>query len=424
MKAPMRDTKGSKLTNQPTVGEPQATDREVPQVISDGSSSESRPSKSNPNPRRGAIRYSNGLGWSEETESWWVHVRCGKSTYTRDTCKRNFRDAQSWFLNFRREKAVLAGADYIPHLTVEEGLRLWVANVSLEPMRSRPPTEAHVQNVRRVYELWVLPAIGRLEIERLQKSDLLGLVLGYREGEGPHGPHHTGGVRNFIIDLNIPLRWLLKTERVGRLPRLPLIPMQERRVPIIVPPEQFELLLQRYDKYVQHDLYAMIYIRVMALIGLRTSNARKLLKNQFSGELSQLATGITKNGHEYLLPVPQDLQVLLRLVPSMSGNEPLFPAPFAKKGRSAAWYLGAFRRAAEDIGMSVRVAWHRLRATYASVLVDLGVDVFTLQILMGWETIAVAVRYVKTSSRRLVSAQIGAADLLTSRGGGGGKNER
>ncbi|GLH66000.1 tyrosine-type recombinase/integrase [Geothrix edaphica] len=410
------DTKRSLSEDQLSRGAPQLSDERAPEVVEEQGAEGATSAKPKTNPRRGAIRYSNGIGWSDATQTWWVHVRSGKSTFTRDTGKRNRRDAESWLLNFRRAQAVLTGADYIPHLTVEEGLRLWVANVTLEPMRSRPPSEGHIENVKRAYELHVIPQIGRKEIERLQKSDLLDLVSRYKEGEGPHGLHDQGGPRNFIITLNIPLRWLLKTERVSRLPRLPMIPKMERKIPIIVPLEHFEELLRRYDRYVQYDLYAMIYIRVMALVGLRTTNARDLLKSQFRNGLSQLATGITKNGVEYLLPAPKDIQELLKHVPSMEDAAPLFPAPYARKRRSEGWCLEAFRRAAKDIGMTEKVAWHRLRATYASALVQMGADMFVLKELMGWETLAVAARYVNTSSSRLVSAQGSAADLLTGRG--------
>jgi len=378
---------------------------------------------SSENPKKRSIRYSGGLGWCEETESWWIHIRIGRKTFTRDTGKRIRRDAESWLLNFRREQSVLVGVDYIPHLTVEEGLRLWVANVSLEPMRTNAPGSNHIQRVKRAYEIWVLPSIGSMQIERLQKADLLNLVSIYKDGDGPHGRHDEGGVRNFIINLNIPLRWLLKTERVGRLPRLPMVPSLKRKIPNIVPPERFEELLERYDRYVQYDLYAMIYVRVMALIGLRTSNARNLKKSSFRNGFSQMSTGTTKNGNEYLLPVPQDIQDLLKHVPSFTDDGPLFPAPYGKRGRSAAWCLSSFRRAAKDIGMSERVAWHRLRATYASALVENGADIFVLQYLMGWETLAVAARYVKAASRRLLSAQVRAADLLSGRRGNGGNTE-
>lgn len=363
------------------------------------------------------ILYSDGLGWSENTQTWWIHVRIGGKTYTRDTGKRHKKDAEVWLFNFRRERELELASGAIPDLTVSEGLRLWEKNVVLEPMRSGPPKAEHIHRVVRDYELWVIPKIGSKVVARLERRDLQEVLTWFRSQPGPHGPHTEGGVRNLVISMNIPLRWLFKTERVVRLPRLPLIPKVARKVPSIVTADKFPALLERYDRMVQYDVYARLYIRMMALVGLRTSNARSLTKDLFAKDLSAFKTGITKNGHEYHLPLPEDIQALLKLVPDMGTAAPLFSALYGEKGRGEEWCLRALNRAAKAVGVSLGGRWHSLRRTYATALVEMGADPFVLMTLMGWETIAVALRYVATRIERLAKTQGLAAKHLLSGGG-------
>lgn len=362
------------------------------------------------------IRYSEGLGWSEKSETWWIHVRIGGATYTRDTGKRHRRDAETWLFNFRRERELEIEFGAIPDLTVEEGLRLWAKNVALEPTRSKPPKASTIHKVVRAYELWVIPKIGSLVVARLNRKDLQDVVIGYRNASGPQGAHTEEGVRNFIINLNIPLRWLFKTERVIRLPRLPQIPKLPRKAPVVVAAEKFPLLLERYDRMVHYDIYARLYIRMMALVGLRTGNARSLRKDMFREDFSAFNTGITKNGNEYFLPLPEDIQSLLKLVPDMGSPTPLFPSNFGESGHGDHWCWRALERASKAVGVSLGGRWHAFRRTYATALVESGTDVFVLMELMGWETVSVALRYVATRIEHLAKAQGAAANHLLSGG--------
>lgn len=364
------------------------------------------------------VNYSNGLGWSEDSQSWWIHIRIGKKTYTRDTGKRYLKDAEIWLLNFRRQRELELRAGALPDLTVEEGLRAWEENVALECMRTRPPSSAHIKRVVSSYEKWVLPHIGSKVVADLDRKDLVEVITNFRKKPGPHGPHTEGGVRNFIINLNIPLRWLYKTERTVRIPRLPMIPKIERKIPATVPAEKFPILLERYDKLVQYDVYAQLYIRMMALVGLRTSNARDLTKDKFTSDLSAFGTGITKNGHEYHLPLPEDVQALLKVIPNMGSAEPLFPDQYGKGVRGGGWCAAALRRAAKDSGIPLKGQWHVLRRTYASALVEMGANPFVLMTLMGWETIAIALRYVATRIEVLSKTQKMAADHLLGKDAG------
>ena len=358
-----------------------------------------------PEKRVGKIRFNNGLGWCEETGTWWAHYRVGKKTPTDDTGQRRFEDAEVWLSNHKRVLKQASESGEIRGLTVAQGLELWAREAPVDSRSIKKPGPRQVETVMKAYRNWILPSLGPKAIDRLTDRDLADVVTRYRETPGPAGPHQENGIRNLIVNLNTPLRWLRKRKKIRRLPDLPATPKAPRREIVTIPAEFVFDVLERFDRRVGYDIYAMVYIRLLAFTGIRTENARLLQKEQFNQDLTRFDTGRTKNDNRYFLPIPEDLREYLRRIPDLGTPGPLFPGIRENTRREHGWCLKAFRMAAKDIGVTEKIAWHRLRATYATLLIRSGADIFVLMEALGWETMYMALLYIRTVVEDVAFAQ-------------------
>lgn len=361
--------------------------------------------------RKAKIRYNQGLGWNEDTQTWWMHRRVGKKTFTRDTEESQYDDAVNWMNNFVQARKNAGKAGKSRRITVAQGVEIWSREAPRNTQGPKQPSPGRVASVQRAFRKWVTPLIGNQIVEELETEDLESVIQHYTDTPGPEGPHTEKGLRNFKCDLNTVLRFLRKRRYIKILCDLPFVPQPKVQNPVIVPFQMFWELLDRFDQLVGYDIFAMTYIRVMAFSGTRTDNTRSLQKEQFNKDLTSFNTGPTKNGEEYDLPIPEEIRAFLRKIPDIRKPGPLLPNIKGGK-RSKGWCLGALKDAATDVGMTEKVAWHRLRATYATMLVRSGADVFVLMEALGWKTVQIALHYIHTSKKDVAKAQESAMRLI------------
>jgi integrase/recombinase XerD len=125
---------------------------------------------------------------------------------------------------------------------------------------------------------------------------------------------------------------------------------------------------------------------LMYACGLRIGEAAKVEVTHIDGAKGQLRV-IGKGGKERLTPVPGPVLIVLRglwkthrnprwLCPSRGGAGPI--------PRLSLWQ--AFRAAAKDAGIERRVSPHTLRHSYATRLLESGVDTRVVQVLLGMAT--------------------------------------
>ena len=360
---------------------------------------------SNPAKRTAKIRFNKGLGWCEETQSWWIHIRAGEKFHTLDTEEKKYDGAEIWLKNFK--KTIQEGADSgeIPGLTLEEGLRMWVKTAPLDYSYPKRPSLDRVRDVDSAYKRWVLPKLGRKKVKKVTTEDLNELIQDFRDGYGPNGKHKEEGVRNFIINLNTIFRWLYKSGKISHIPRLPAVPKRNRKNPVIVPFDKVWELIERFDQRVGYDIYAMAYIRVLAFCGVRTENTRTLDKEQFNDTLTVFNTGPTKNQESYNLPIPEEVREYLLLVPNIHQKPGLLISNVKGEKRSYGWSIKAFKAACKDVGITYSMAWHRLRATCATMMTRAGADPFLLMKALGWKTIEAAHFYISTETEDIARIQ-------------------
>jgi integrase/recombinase XerD len=132
----------------------------------------------------------------------------------------------------------------------------------------------------------------------------------------------------------------------------------------------------------------------MYACGLRIGEAAKVEVTHIDGGQGAIRV-IGKGDKERLAPAPQPVLIELRrlwkthrnkrwLCPSRSGGKPI--------SRLSLWQ--AFRAAAQEAGISRRVSPHSLRHSYATRLLESGVDSRVVQILLGHASLKTTAGYL------------------------------
>ena len=358
-----------------------------------------------PSGKRKKIMFVDGLGVDPLTREFIAHFRLGNKTYTLSTGKRNREEAEKWLKNEKASLRDYQESGAIKGLTFAEGLEFWASKAPLDFSRKRRPGQSTIETVKEDWKNWLLPEFGHLAIESASRDLLTRCVERYHETPGPYGPHTLGGIRSLIINISSPIRFLKRQGYIRNHPALPVIPeMDEPKINYIAS-DRIEDVLELFDRYVGYDIYAMIYIRTMGLSGLRTENARSLRKEYFNLEDGTFSTGITKNGKDYILPIPQALRELLQRVPDIEKAGPLFEDSGKGGDRGYGWCIKHFKRACKALGLPNTRAWHTLRATYATNLIRSHVDLPRVKKLMTHETLVMILRYAGCDQTDLAEAQ-------------------
>ena len=117
----------------------------------------------------------------------------------------------------------------------------------------------------------------------------------------------------------------------------------------------------------------------------------------------------SKSGEDYHVPMNDELRTLLRALPSRLKSRWVFPSDSGDTPLDPRNYLNRVFRPALQRARIENFRWHDLRHTFASRLVMRGVDIRTVQELMGHKTLAMTMRYAHLAPDHLQVA----VDVLT-----------
>jgi site-specific recombinase XerD len=158
---------------------------------------------------------------------------------------------------------------------------------------------------------------------------------------------------------------------------------RQKRLPEALSDEQVRRLLSRVRNPVHRGCLATMYA-----CGLRISEAASIEIAHVDGDNATLSIVGKGDKHRKVplpLPLLQNLRVLWRqhrnprwLFPNKRGSAPLDPSVLTQ----------TFRAAADEAGLSSVFTPHALRHSYATRLLEVGIDLRVFQILLGHENIA------------------------------------
>lgn len=174
----------------------------------------------------------------------------------------------------------------------------------------------------------------------------------------------------------------------------------------VVSPEEEEKLLRNAAPYFQ-DL-----IRFALNTGLRIGEVFSLQWSSVDWEKSILNVFAPKTQKTRVVPLNAEARKVLEYWALGKRNEFVFYNP--ETGKPFVDLKAGFALACHKAEIS-GVTWHTLRHTFASRLVNRGVDIVTVQELLGHSTVTVTMRYTHTnldSKRNAVAKLEGFSDIL------------
>jgi len=199
-----------------------------------------------------------------------------------------------------------------------------------------------------------------------------------------------------------------------RFPRLPCAKVP-KRLPTVLSPEELRRLFDVSARDLKHKALLMVLYGA----GLRISEALGLEPRDIDGKQMLIHVRGGKGNKDRLVRLSTQLLTVLReywrvrrptgttmkpttMTPPPTTTDWLFPQetnPAKAMESSTAERIVA--RLARRAGIARRVSPHTLRHSYAPHLLDAGVDLRTIQVLLGHTSLKTTARYVHVSQARL-----------------------
>src|SRR5262249_40675131 len=140
--------------------------------------------------------------------------------------------------------------------------------------------------------------------------------------------------------------------------------------------------------------------------GLRQGNEFRLTWPDVNFDTRMIRARQSKSGEDYFVPMNDELRTILRSLPSRLRSLHVFPSEGGETPLDAKNYMHRVFVPALERAKIADFRWHDLRHTFASRLVMAGVDIRTVQELMGHRTLAMTMRYAHlTPAHKLDAVQ-------------------
>src|SRR5439155_8779043 len=136
----------------------------------------------------------------------------------------------------------------------------------------------------------------------------------------------------------------------------------------------------------------------------RQSNQFQLRWTDVNFDTGTITVRRSKQGQAYHVPMNDDVRAVLRHLPSRLRSEWVFPSDTGHTPLDAKNYMHRVFTPALKRARLAGFRWHDLRHTFASRLVMAGVDIRTVQELMGHKTLAMTLRYTHLSPAHRLDA--------------------
>ncbi len=252
--------------------------------------------------------------------------------------------------------------------------------------RSDRTAETYAREVR-VFGKWI-----KKPLDKVDEEDLRTYVL-YRRNDCKLGGSSMRilycGLKCLYRDVmgnKWPLLEVLKSSRPSRLP-------------MVLSRDQVKKILDHAENP-QH----MTYLRTVYSCGLRLSEALNLTVTDIDGERRLLHVRDGKGDKDRFVPLPRKTYAYLKRYWLLHRNPMLiFPSlgrsgkdgPTAEKPMSATTAQGGLGRALKRAGLARRgIRLHTLRHSYATHLLETGVNIKTVQEFLGHATLQHTVQYL------------------------------
>ena len=186
---------------------------------------------------------------------------------------------------------------------------------------------------------------------------------------------------------------------LGRPEVVKMIPFGKRpkTLPSVLSPEEVKRLLEA-----AHFGFERILLSTTYACGLRISEVVSLQVTDIDAARMMVHVRQGKGAKDRLVPLSARLLTELRAWWQQHRTRPwLFPGVIAGRPVSVGGVQRLFRRVLRRSGLNKAASMHTLRHSYATHLLEAGVNVVTLQKLLGHNDLQTTVQYLHVSTRHL-----------------------
>ncbi len=168
-------------------------------------------------------------------------------------------------------------------------------------------------------------------------------------------------------------------------------PPQVKRLPDILTPQQIAHLIYQ----TKQQRYQVAFLTMYSM-GLRLSEALHLAVGDIDSQTMQVHIRDGKGGKDRLVPLPEKTLAHLRAYWAIHRHPNwLFPAPNNQKTMDKGGVQKAMRAVLLQCQINKRISPHSLRHCFATHLLEQGLDLRSLQILLGHGSLNTTARYTQ-----------------------------
>ena len=197
------------------------------------------------------------------------------------------------------------------------------------------------------------------------------------------------------------LRFLYGTT-LGRKDDIPRLPFgrKPKRIPVVLNRDEVLKLLQCIPSRKQRMLLTTMYAT-----GMRVGEAVRLRVSDIDSRRMTILVSRGKGNKQRLVPLSQKLLTELRLFWKTHRNPVwLFPSRRPDRPLTAAAAGRTLQRAKLRAGLKRRFSTHVLRHTFATELLEAGVDLFSIQKILGHRSLSTTATYTHVRRSHLQEA--------------------
>jgi site-specific recombinase XerD len=173
-------------------------------------------------------------------------------------------------------------------------------------------------------------------------------------------------------------------------------PPQVKRIPDIITNQQIGQLISHAK-----SLRYKVFFLTLYSMGLRLSEALELTVNDIDSQTMTLHIRDGKGGKDRLLPLPHRTLMALRYY-WKTHRHPCLLFPGKGKNKQAPMDKGGIQKALKkvinELGIKKNISPHSLRHCFATHLLEQGIDLRSLQILLGHNSLNTTARYTQLTS--------------------------
>jgi integrase/recombinase XerD len=194
----------------------------------------------------------------------------------------------------------------------------------------------------------------------------------------------------FLYRVTLPREWPVTMIPFAKKPK---------KLPTVLAPTEVQQLLACARPLQQQMVLTTLYAA-----GLRLQEGLQLRVTDIDSARMLLRVAHGKGARERLVPLSPRLLTELRAYwRTCQPQDWLFPSSQAPQPLNGATIQKACQRAAREAGLTKRVTPHVLRSSYATGLLEAGVDLLTIQRLLGHRSFSTTLIYLHVRSAHLES---------------------